>query len=139
MLHSVQSVCFADFLAAPKAEAEVYIRQYHGWNQSNEEILKSLRQHFDLDHTYSLGSVTRSTIWDATDQERRKSTLKLWLKEWGLKSTKAQAHTFQTIAAPIAKLRKQFPTAGAATMRDHLRIRFNMRVPRYALVPTPPY
>jgi len=75
---------------------------------------------------------------DATNWKRRKTKLKEWLKEWGLKSTKAQGHTFKTIAGPVQKIQKQFPTAGAATMRDHLRQKYDMRVPRYVSVLMPP-
>ena len=135
-------MCFADFAAAPKEEAEVWIRQYHSWHYSNPQILLALRQHFDMDKTYGLGSVTRSIARDTTNckhRKRRKTKLKMWLREWGLKSTKAQGHTFETISGPIQKLRKKFPTAGAQAMRDRLRLDYDMRVPRYASVFTPPW
>ncbi|KAF9642215.1 hypothetical protein BDM02DRAFT_3124762 [Thelephora ganbajun] len=58
------------------------------------------------------------------------TTLKKWLKGWGLKSCRAQAHTFMSISGPIEELQKQFPTAGAAGMRDHLRQKYGMQAPR---------
>jgi len=62
------------------------------------------------------------------------TTLKKWLNECGLKSCRAQAHTFETISGPIEGLRKRFPTAGAAGMWDHLRQKAKIWVPRCALV-----
>jgi hypothetical protein len=63
----------------------------------------------------------------------------VWLKGWGLKSSRAQAHTFETVAGPIQEIQKKFPTTGAETMRHHLRHNFKIRVPRCALVFAPPY
>lgn len=56
-----------------------------------------------------------------------------------MKSTRAQGHTFGTIGGRVQKLQKQFPTAGAKSMQDHLRLKHDMRVPRCALVLTLPY
>ena len=69
----------------------------------------------------------------------RMTTLKKWLKEWGLESCRSQAHTFESISGPVGELWKQFPTAGAAAMRDHLRLRSGIRVPRCASVFASPY
>ena len=60
----------------------------------------------------------------------RETTLKKWLKEWGLQSSRKQAHTFETIAEPIQELKIKFPTAGASTMQGLLRTDFGMRVPK---------
>ena len=70
--------------------------------------------------------------------ECRLTKLKVWLKEWGLKSSRAQAHTSETVSGPIQKIQKQFPTTGAEIMRHHLHQKFQIRVPRCALVSTPP-
>lgn len=61
------------------------------------------------------------------------------MKEWGLKGCRGQAHTFESIAEPVRQLRKQFPTAGAQSMKDHLRLRHGIHVSRYAFTLEPFY
>jgi len=136
MLHSVHLVHFSDFAVALKEEAEVWIRMYHGYRFLNPKILESLHQNFDMENMYGLGSVTHVISRNATNQEHRKTKPKMWLKEWGLKSTQAQARTFEMVARLIQEIRKQFPTAGAESMRAHLCLKKNMQVPRCAFVPT---
>jgi hypothetical protein len=49
---------------------------------------------------------------------------------WGLFGAIKQAHTFETIEAPLQELRRKFPNAGAAAIRDHLRNIYGIRVAR---------
>jgi hypothetical protein len=46
----------------------------------------------------------------------------------GLKSCRQQRHNFETIAGPIADLRKRYPVAGILRLRDMLRTEKNMLV-----------
>lgn len=66
--------------------------------------------------------------------QNRETTLKKWLKEWGLKGCRVQAHTKQSIAGPVTELRRQFPTAGAGSIRNHLRQRYNIHVSEYGFL-----
>ena len=50
------------------------------------------------------------------------------MKQLGLTSTYSEAHSFETIAEPIAELRRMYPTAGARALRVYLRSHFDMRV-----------
>lgn len=61
----------------------------------------------------------------------RKTKLKKYAKIIGLKGTRAQGHTFETIAQPIAELRKKFPKAGVLVLRTLLLNDFGMRVSKY--------
>jgi len=61
----------------------------------------------------------------------RKTKLKAYAKTLGLQSARAQAHTFDTIAGPIAQMRKMYPNAGAETLRTLLRNSYDMYVSRY--------
>ena len=56
--------------------------------------------------------------------------MKAYAKTLGLQSARAQAHTFETIAEPIAQLRKMYPRAGAETLRTLLRNSYDMYVSR---------
>jgi len=61
----------------------------------------------------------------------RKTKLKTYAKALGLPTARSQAHTFDTIAEPIAQIREMFPRAGAETLRTLLRNRYDMYVSRY--------
>lgn len=51
-------------------------------------------------------------------------------KKWGLKSTRQQAHTIETIAVHVAEIKRRFPNRGADSITKALRIENNIRVPR---------
>ena len=50
------------------------------------------------------------------------------MKVLGLTSARAQGHTFDTIAGPIAELRDMYPSAGTVELRTNLLNKFDMRV-----------
>jgi hypothetical protein len=56
------------------------------------------------------------------------------VKTLDLPSARSQAHTFDTIAKPIAQLRKIYPNVGANTLRSHLRDKYNMYVSRLVCI-----
>lgn len=92
-----------------------------------------LEKHYDTD-AYSLRYVsnvfcrlTKMLLTSGT----RKTKLKAYAKTLGLQSARAQAHTFDTIAGPIAQMRKMYPNAGAETLRTLLRNSYDMYVSRY--------
>jgi hypothetical protein len=60
--------------------------------------------------------------------------LKKYVKALGLSSARSQAHTFETIAGPIAELRSMFPNAGALELRTNLWNKYDMRVSKYVTV-----
>ena len=60
----------------------------------------------------------------------RKTRLKSYAKRLGLTSARSQGHTFDSIAEPIAELKKIFPNAGANLLRVYLRNDFDIRVSR---------
>jgi len=61
----------------------------------------------------------------------RKTKLKMYVKNLGLSSTCSQGHTFETIARPIADLKKVYPDAGAEVLWIKLRNSFDIHVSRY--------
>ena len=70
-------------------------------------------------------------LWGPVDEHySRYTTLKHWLKGWGLNSSRKQAHTFAMIAGPIRQLKKRFLNAGALMMQGHLWDSFHIRVPK---------
>jgi len=96
-------------------------------------MVSLLEKHYDT-HSYSLRYVlhvfcrlTRCFLRPVS----RKTKLKTYAKALGLPSARSQAHTFDTIAEPIAEIRKMFPRAGAEMLRTLLRNRYNMYVSRY--------
>ena len=115
-------------------DMEVWVRTYHSSGFTNPKILKALRPHYNTEKD-GLGFVTCFAGGMLLIGECRLTTLKAWLREWGLKSSRAQAHTFDTISGPIQEIKK-FPPAGAESTRHHLSLKFNVRVPRCALALT---
>lgn len=59
------------------------------------------------------------------------------MSEWGLKAARGQGHTVESISKQVQELQEKFPTAGASSMRDHLRLAHGMHVSRYILVHVP--
>jgi hypothetical protein len=45
-------------------------------------------------------------------------------------STRQQKHTTETIAGPVAQIRKEYPTRGSEGMHKDLRMRFGIHVLR---------
>lgn len=60
----------------------------------------------------------------------RRTKLKDYVKELGLTSARLEGHSFESIAEPIAKLRKIYPTAGANSLHVYIQTHFSMHVPR---------
>jgi hypothetical protein len=54
--------------------------------------------------------------------------LKVHVKRLGLTSTYSEAHSFETIAEPIAELRRIYPMAGARALQVYLQSHFDMRI-----------
>lgn len=54
-----------------------------------------------------------------------------------MQGCRAQANTFESIDGPLKKLRKKFPTAGAESMRHHLRQSYGIHASRYTFVFVP--
>ena len=52
------------------------------------------------------------------------------MKNLGLKSARSQDYTFDTIAHPIAELRKKYRNMGAEQLRIQLRNTYEIHVPR---------
>lgn len=52
-------------------------------------------------------------------------------EDWGLKSTKRQGHTVESIAQAAQEIRGRFPTMGARAMVTTLRQDYGIRVPEY--------
>ena len=53
---------------------------------------------------------------------------------WGLRSTRQQRQTTETIAASVQEIRHRFPTMGARQMVVTLRQDYNVRVPEYIML-----
>jgi hypothetical protein len=58
----------------------------------------------------------------------RKTKLKQYCKILGLKGTHAEGHTFESIAGPIAELRKKYPRGGAIVLCAALQSEYGIRV-----------
>lgn len=73
-------------------------------------------QRFFQQHTYSyLDSVP---------------SIKRLRRKWGLRSTRQQGHTMESITEAIQNIREQYPTRGGEMIRKQLRLDLNIRVPR---------
>jgi hypothetical protein len=58
-------------------------------------------------------------------------TVRRLRKKWGLKSTRQQKHTFETIYEKVRDIRKRFPFRGAESIRKNMRELHGDHVPRY--------
>jgi hypothetical protein len=56
------------------------------------------------------------------------------VKALGLQNSRSQHHTFETIAGPIAELRKMYPEAGIRSIRTHLRDSYEIYVSKYVVM-----
>ncbi|KAF9524133.1 hypothetical protein CPB83DRAFT_898178 [Crepidotus variabilis] len=80
-------------------------------NKSDKDVVKLLRKHYD---------VSKFNMEVKTVYRKRKA--------FGIQSTRQQAHSFDTIAAPIAEIRSRFPSRGAEAMTATLRTDYKMKV-----------
>lgn len=98
------------------------------------QVLKFVKLNLDINENSDVGlgcAVINPPVARCAHKLCSLTTLKAWMKEWGLTGTRKQAHTIETIAEPVGFLRAQYPTAGSRQLRDYLRTQYNMRVPRY--------
>ena len=97
-----------------------------------------LAKHYDRG-SYGLGCVLPSSpsphFRRVLHRLSRVTKLKSYAKTLGLPSALSQGHTFDTIAGPIAELRKVYPDAGANALRTYLQNSYDMRVSRYVTLP----
>ena len=61
---------------------------------------------------------------------RSVASIKKLRRKWGLKSTRQQGHTLESIAEAIQNIHEQYPTRGGEMIRKQLRVELNIRVPR---------
>lgn len=58
------------------------------------------------------------------------SLIKKKRAEWGLRSTRGQAHTLESIGPAIENIHDEFPTMGSRLMKVKLLREFGMAVPK---------
>lgn len=94
------------------------IRKYWLWGWNDKAILKEVHDTIDSD-TYGL-SLT---------------SLKHIRKKHAMLSARQQSHTFETIAGPVAEIRRRLPAIGVEDLIHTLRTDYDgMRVPRSVLM-----
>ncbi|KAH8100012.1 hypothetical protein BXZ70DRAFT_907606 [Cristinia sonorae] len=85
--------------------------KYDGYNWSVPKICERLKKELPPEYGISVSSVKRLR------------------KRFGLKGTRQQAHTKDSILGPILEIREQYPTYGARKITDTLRLKFDIKVP----------
>ncbi|KAA1471497.1 hypothetical protein DENSPDRAFT_776760, partial [Dentipellis sp. KUC8613] len=98
---------------APDADLRPVFDFYWYLGMSDIDVASHVMDHFDKE-TYSMSVFT---------VRRRR-------KEWGLKSTRKQGHTVQSIHERVQAIKKRFPDIGAETLRKALLQNEKIRVSR---------
>ncbi|KAF8876610.1 hypothetical protein CPB84DRAFT_412719 [Gymnopilus junonius] len=104
--------------APPEAIIQPWVELYHSIGTPDVEIVELLKEHYDTQRYYMGTQYTSGK----TLQRRR--------KEWGLKSTRQQKHTAESIAPVVAEIRQRFPNKGAEGIRKTLMLEYKMHVSR---------
>ncbi|KAJ3829432.1 hypothetical protein F5880DRAFT_1523459 [Lentinula raphanica] len=84
---------------------EDVIEQFWRLSIADTEAVELLKEYYDTD-AYGLSVYT----------------YRQWLQDWGLLSTRKQAHTVETVRASVEKIKEKFPTKGAEGIRIMLSL-----------------
>ncbi len=77
---------------------------------------------------FDLVFIYKQTLIDVNPSE---SSVKRLKKRWGIKGTRSQKHTLESISGPITELKTRYSMAGARKVTEFLRTQFDMHVPEY--------
>jgi hypothetical protein len=118
-------------LSVPASTIEPHVCCFHSWDLPLRVIHLQMLKCFDTTN-YGLGQVhSFFPSWlKFSAHLNRISSLKKYCNQWGLQGTQKQAHTFESIAEPIAVLRYQYPIAGVELMWNYLCNEYGIRVSR---------
>ena len=95
---------------------------------SDTSVAAAVMDHFDPAR-YGIRYTWHITTFSFNDSPSV-YTVRRRRKVWGLKSTRQQKHTVQSIAAYVDDIKKRFPERGAETIRKALLLENKIRVPR---------
>ena len=60
----------------------------------------------------------------------RLKTFRKWRKAWGFESARSQQPTDDEIGHLLSEIRPRYPNAGARALVDHIRIDYQIKVPK---------
>ena len=106
---------------------------YYSIGRNDVEIVDLLKAHYDTNvYGFRYVMIVNMQIgdYDLSNYHPSVSSLKRRRKEWGLLSTRQQKHTLESIAGPLAEIRKRYPNRGRESMKKALLIEYKMKVPR---------
>ncbi|KAJ7630220.1 hypothetical protein FB45DRAFT_1150186 [Roridomyces roridus] len=96
----------------PEDDIREPLREYYDLGLNDKEIAEHLKSHYD----------TRAYGCSIT------SSVKRFRKKWGLKSTRQQKHTPETILQYVLDIKSKYPHRGTLAVRKNLRQEFGMHV-----------
>jgi hypothetical protein len=123
--------CITDKSSAPEHEIRSSLEFYYHLGLNDKQIESNMKDHYDTGQ-FGLGYATALDQSDLTLilLLPSVSSIKQLRRKWGLKSTRQQQHTSESIASAIRTIRKSYPSRGAETIRKQLRMEFGIRAPR---------
>ncbi|KAF8200101.1 hypothetical protein BJ912DRAFT_873378 [Pholiota molesta] len=101
----------------PEHQIRPFVEFYYHLGLNDKKIESHMRDHYNNEQ-YGLST----------------SSIKRLRRKWGLKSTRQQRHTIESIASAINEIRQKFPSRGAETIRKELRVSHNIRAPREVIM-----
>lgn len=117
-------------ISAPLELIEPHIRRLWKVRLNDRQIVAELQKHIDTSQ-YGIGCVVHYPIWLATDTQFRSLTKFVEIRNTlGLKRTRQQDHTPESIHDAMIELRKMYPNAGMREMISLIFDEHNMCVSR---------
>ncbi|KAJ7300659.1 hypothetical protein DFH08DRAFT_919235 [Mycena albidolilacea] len=92
-----------------------------------DEIRVPLEEYFDLDLTDQQIADHLKSHYDTSQYGCSVHSVRKLLREWGLKKTRQQKHTPETITSMVLDIKKKFPQCGILAIRKNLRQEFKVR------------
>ena len=138
--HCVRFWCFqylgliTDNSSAPEHIIRPSLEFYYHLGLNDKQIESNMKDHYDTSQ-FGLGcAIAFHQLNTNIDHDHyilsSISSIKRLRGKWGLKSTRQQQHTSESIANAIQTIRKSYPSRGAETIRKQLRMEFGIRAPR---------
>jgi len=93
------------------------LTMYFNLGLSDKDITNQLKDHYDPE-VFGLSVITVRRL----------------RKQYGLKSTRQQKHTLESVYEKVRDIRERFPMRGVRAIRQNLRILHGDRVPRSVVI-----
>ncbi|KAF8198902.1 hypothetical protein K438DRAFT_1966869 [Mycena galopus ATCC 62051] len=92
-----------------------------------EEIRSAFEKYFELDLTDKEIAAHLESHYDTSKYGCSHHSVRKLRKTWGLKKTRQQKHTPETITAMVLDIKRKFPNRGTLAVRKNLRQEFKVR------------